>query len=250
MTQQPAVQNNARQWQAQGLCRHYGRRQVLQDVSFSLGRGQVMGLFGPNGSGKSTLLEIIALASRPSAGRLLFDGADVLSRVREFRPLVGYVPQDIALFEELTVMDNLLCWTRLPREMARQRIAGISAALSLEIFVNQRVMTLSGGMKRRVNLAVAMLGSPSLLVLDEPLAGVDLEHQEIMLEFLKKMTGLGVSQIISSHAIEDLLPLTDQIMILREGCVLFYGSREDFLIRSGQLEPQQALRAILTGSLP
>lgn len=237
-------------WQGESLGRRYGTRQVLQDVSFSLGQGQVLGLFGPNGSGKSTLMEIVALAARPTAGRLLLDGADVLPRVREIRPLVGYVPQDIALFEELTVMDNLLCWTRLPRSLARQRIAEIAAALSLEIFVDQRVQILSGGMKRRVNLAVAMLGSPSLLVLDEPLAGVDLEHQEIMLEFLKQMAVQGVAQIISSHAIGDLLELIDQVMILREGCVLFYGTREAYLAKAGGLDPQQALRAILTGQLP
>jgi len=95
-----------------------------------------------------------------------------------------------------------------------------------------------------------MLGSPALLVLDEPMAGVDLEHQEIMLEFLRKMAVQGVSQIISSHAIDDLLPLTDQIMILRESAVLFYGRRDDFLRLAGRLDPQQALRAILTGQLP
>jgi len=238
------------QWQADGLGRQYGTKEVLQNVSFKLSQGQVLGLFGPNGSGKSTLLEILALAARPTAGSFIYGQQNVLASVRDFRPRIGYVPQDIALFEELTVMDNLLCWTRLPREQARQRIAAIASALSLDVFVNQRVQTLSGGMKRRVNLAVAMLGSPSLLVLDEPLAGVDLEHQEIMLEFLRQMAGQGVSQIISSHAIDDLLPMIDQIMILREGYVLFYGSREDFLARAGQLDPQQALRAILTGQLP
>ncbi|HAL74033.1 MAG TPA: hypothetical protein DCM45_02940, partial [Clostridiales bacterium] len=124
------------QWKADNLCRRYGRKLVLQDVSFTLGRGEVLGLFGPNGSGKSTLMEIIALAARPTTGRITFNGCDVLAHVRDFRPMIGYVPQDIALFEELTVMDNLLCWTRLPRDLARQRISEIISALSLDIFVN------------------------------------------------------------------------------------------------------------------
>jgi ABC-2 type transport system ATP-binding protein len=209
-------------WQARGICRQYGRKPVLREVTFSLGKGQILGLLGPNGSGKTTLLEILALAARPDAGSILLDGADILPRPGPVRPLIGYVPQDIALFEELSVMDNLHCWCRLPKSQARVRIAEVTSALSLEAIARQKVSTLSGGMKRRVNLGVALLGYPSLLVLDEPFSGVDIDHREIMQLFLKQLASLGVSQIISGHSLEDLLPLADQIMVLRGGQTVFY----------------------------
>jgi ABC-2 type transport system ATP-binding protein len=234
-------------WQYRALGRRYGRQEVLSDVSFSLRQGEVLGLFGPNGSGKSTLLDILALAIRPSTGSILFHGEDVLSRVGQVRPLIGYVPQDIALFEELTVMDNLLCWSRLPARQTRARVAEIAGALCLGDISGQKVATLSGGMKRRVNLGVALLGSPSLLVLDEPFAGVDLDHRGIMQTLLRQLTGLGVSQVISSHSLEDILPLADKIMVLREGHVLFYDDLAVFRQRTAAADgqPHLAFRAIL-----
>lgn len=237
-------------WQVQGICRQYGRKTVLQDVSFSLSSGQVLGLFGPNGSGKSTLLDIVALAARPSGGRILLNGSDVLTQLQAVRPLIGYVPQDIALFEELTVRDNLLCWSRLPGEQARQRIRELSAALGLEAIAGQKIAALSGGMKRWVNLAVALLGYPALLVLDEPFAGVDMDHREAMQAFLKALARQGVSQIISGHAAEQLLPLVDQVMIMREGHVLYYDDLDAFMKIAGSDSAQMAIKSILSGDTP
>jgi ABC-2 type transport system ATP-binding protein len=237
-------------WQITGICRQYGRKAVLKDISFSLEKGQVLGLLGPNGSGKTTLLEITALAARPNAGSILMNGIDILSRPGPVRPLIGYVPQDIALFEELTVMDNLLCWSQLPREQSHARIDEISAALSLKVIAGQKVSTLSGGMKRRVNLGVALLGYPSLLVLDEPFSGVDMDHREIMQDFLKHLAVLGVSQIISGHSMEDLLPLSDKIMVLSSGQVHFYDDAAVFRRMASDADGQvfQACRAILNAS--
>ena len=236
-------------WEAHSIGRTYGRKNVLQNISYTLGPGQVLGLFGPNGSGKTTLLEIAALASKPSTGQLIHQGQDTRPRIRQTRPLIGYVPQDIALFEELTVMDNLRCWSRLPRDLTRKRIDEVSAELSLTAIADQKVMTLSGGMKRRVNLAVAMLGNPSLMVLDEPFAGVDYEHQEIMRQVLARLAVAGVCQIISGHHVDDLLPLLDQIMILRDGRLLYHGRRDDFSRLSASRGSQQTLAAILAGQL-
>jgi ABC-2 type transport system ATP-binding protein len=237
-------------WQFSAISRRYGRKDVLRDVTFSLDQGEVLGLFGPNGSGKSTLLDILALAVRPTSGSILLRGEEVLTRASQIRPSIGYVPQDIALFEELTVMDNLLCWSRLPAGQTRARVREIAGALCLGDIAGQKVATLSGGMKRRVNLGVALLGSPSLLVLDEPFAGVDLDHRDIMQTLLRQLTGLGVSQVISSHSLEDILPLASKIMVLREGQVLFFDDiavfRERTAAANGQ--PHLAFRAILEGS--
>ena len=250
MTPDHADSQKTPQWQVQGICRRYGRKQVLQDVSFSLERGQVLGLFGPNGSGKSTLLDILALASRPTAGKILYDGSDILLKPGSARSLIGYVPQDIALFEELTVKDNLHCWSRLSGNLARLRVAEITAALSLEAIASQKVATLSGGMKRRVNLGVALLGFPDLLVLDEPFSGVDLDHREIMQALLQRLASQGISQVISSHSLEDLLPLADQIMVLRGGKILFYDELAVFRQRTAAADGQAhlAMKVILNGA--
>lgn len=236
-------------WEARGICRRYGRKSVLKDISFSLAPGKVLGLFGPNGSGKTTLLEIVALAKRPSSGQIYFNGGPVNDSLSQVRPLIGYVPQDIALFEELTVMDNLRTWSRLPRSQTRTRIGSVLSELYLESIAGQKVMALSGGMKRRVNLAVAMIGKPSLLVLDEPFAGVDYDHQEIMRQVLARLSQNGVSQFISGHHIDDVLPLLDQIMILRDGMQLYYGEKDEFCRLLEGADPRQTLKAILDGQL-
>jgi ABC-2 type transport system ATP-binding protein len=207
----------------------------------------VLGLFGPNGSGKSTLLDILALAVRPTSGQILYRGMDILPRPDTARHLIGYVPQDIALFEELTVLDNLHCWSRLPAAQTRSRIAEIAGALCLEPIASQKVATLSGGMKRRVNLGVALLGYPSLLVLDEPFAGVDLDHREIMQVLLRQLSGLGVCQVISSHSLEDLQPLAGKIMVLHDGRMIFNGDMASFRQKTAGANGQThlAYRAIL-----
>lgn len=208
------------------LCKTYGRQPVLQQVTFTLKRGEVLGLFGPNGAGKSTLLSLLALIARPDSGQYFFDGADALAGVRAVRPRIGYVPQDIALFEELTVRDNLLCWSRLPRAAARHKAETLGQALDLEALLGMKVRKLSGGMKRRVNLAVSLLNEPELLVLDEPLAGVDLAQSERILGVLGSLAQQRITQIVSGHSYEQLKGLAHSALVLKNGCVSYLGPME------------------------
>jgi ABC-2 type transport system ATP-binding protein len=183
--------------QTEGITKKYGAAAVLNGVAMSLASGEVLGLFGPNGSGKSTLLDILALALRPDGGRILIDGADALADPGAYRSRIGYAPQDVALFEELTVRENLLCWSRLPGKDAREKAGEVAARLSLEPILKKRVSSLSGGMKRRVNLAVCLMGAPKLLILDEPFTGVDMENADKMTALLKELAGDGIAQVIS-----------------------------------------------------
>jgi len=208
------------------LCKTYGRQPVLQQVTFTLKRGEVLGLFGPNGAGKSTLLSLLALIARPDSGQYFFDGADALAGVRAVRPRIGYVPQDIALFEELTVRDNLLCWSRLPRAAARHKAETLAQTLDLEALLGMKVRKLSGGMKRRVNLAVSLLNEPELLVLDEPLAGVDLAQSERILGVLASLAQQRITQIVSGHSYEQLKGLAHSALVLKNGCVSYLGPME------------------------
>lgn len=217
---------------AVGICKSYHKKNVLRDITFSLQPGDVLGLFGPNGSGKSTLLDIIALAAKPSSGTLLIEGVDAISNANSFRPNIGYVPQDIALFEELTVKENLLCWSRLPGKEAKRKAKDLAEKLNLSEIYHQKISTLSGGMRRRVNLAVALLGKPTLLVLDELYSGVDTENIKIIQETLASMAQNGVSQIISGHSPEMILPYATHVMMLSHGEISFYGDRDAYLLQT------------------
>lgn len=230
---------------AEGIVRRYGSAVVLHGITFCLGRGESLGLFGPNGSGKSTLLDILALAARPDGGTVYIDGDEAVRDAAKLRRRIGYVPQDIALFEELTVRDNLLCWSRLPSGEAGRKALETARVLNLTELLGKRVKALSGGMKRRVNLAVALLSDPELLVLDEPFSGVDAEHTDCMLELLIEKRRLGVTQILSGHSPGTLLPLISKVMVLSEGRVAFFGDTASFLARSDDVNADRALKNIL-----
>lgn len=232
------------------ISKTYGSATVLNDVSFSLNRGEVLGVFGPNGSGKSTLLDIIALAARPDSGTIECDGTDARKNAGKVRPVIGYVPQEIALFEELTVKENLLCWSRLPGKKAMQKALSVAEELNLTKIYRQKVSTLSGGMKRRVNLAAALLGESRLLVLDEPFSGVDAENIDGMLGILSDMADRGVTQMISGHSPDMLMPLIDRVMVLSNGHVAFLGEKEDFMKRANGGSAADALRNVLGGVAP
>lgn len=210
--------------EAAGLCKAYGKQGILHNISFSLNKGQVMGILGPNGAGKTTLIKILALIAQPDSGTLRVNGFDAVREHRLIRPCIGYVPQDVALFEDLSVRDNLMCWTGRKGKQAKQQAARLIEELSMASFASKRVSALSGGMKRRVNLAVALLDDPQVLILDEPLVGVDIEQRQQILESLKKLALSGVTQIIASHHAEEIMTLADEMLVVKNGEARFLGS--------------------------
>ena len=232
---------------AEGLSKKYGGVSALSGVSFSLERGEVLGLFGLNGSGKSTLLDILALAARPDEGKICFDGAEVLYKTAQARRRIGYVPQEIALFKELTVRENLLCWSRLPGKKAKERADETAEKLNLTDFYKKKVSTLSGGMKRRVNLAVALLGQPELLVLDEPFAGVDADNTDWIETKLREMAVGGVAQIVSGHSPDQIMPLIDRILVLSCGETIWYGGKQTFLAEAEGVGVNRKMQSIIRG---
>ena len=235
---------------AEGLTKKYGDVDALNSVSFSLGRGEILGLFGLNGSGKSTLLDILALAARPDSGRIFFDGAEVSYKTASARRRIGYVPQDIALFEELTVRENLLCWSRLPGKKAKKRADETAERLNLTDFYSKKVSALSGGMKRRVNLAVALLGEPELMVLDEPFAGVDADNTDWIELKLREMADTGAAVIVSGHTPERLIPLLDRLLVLSEGRAVWYGEKADFLEAAQEAGIRRTMQSLIRGERP
>lgn len=233
--------------QVEGICKSYGKVTALKNISFSLERGQVLGLFGLNGSGKSTLMDIIALAAPTDSGKIYLDGIEATANLGTIRRRIGYVPQEIALFEELTVQENLLCWSELPGKKAKARAEEIAQKLNLTDIYKKRISTLSGGMKRRVNLAVALLGEPALLVLDEPFVGIDTDNIDGIEKILRTMAENGIAQIISGHSPDQLLPFLDQVMVLSQGQIVYRNDKNAFM-QSAAGSTNQALKKIIHGN--
>lgn len=228
---------------ATGLIKAYYNTPVLRGVSLTLAPGEVLGLFGPNGAGKSTLMHILALIARQDAGEYELFGGDAQQNARTLRERIGFVPQDIALFEELSVCDNLFAFCRQSGAAARRKAEETAKSLQLMDVYKKRVRTLSGGTKRRVNLAAALVNDPSLLILDEPLVGVDILHTARILELLQKRACDGAAIVISGHSAGQLLPICNKVMTLNGGQAVFSGTPEEF--QNGFCNPEEALRSML-----
>lgn len=204
------------------IVKSYDEHRVLNNISFEIKKGSIIGLAGPNGAGKSTLLNILALLYMPDKGQYYIDGKPTNENVDDFRPIIGYVPQEIALFEELSVFDNLLYWSKYPKKKAKEIAKEIGHKLDLCSLFDKKIKHLSGGMKRRVNLGVALLNSPRILVLDEPMVGIDEKHCDMIFSYFKELASQGVTQIISGHSAEQLMQIAEKILYISEGEVRFF----------------------------
>ncbi len=206
------------------LTKRYGERSVLHNASLELAPGSTTMLLGRNGSGKTTLLNILALALKPDGGAVRVD--DLSGRAA--REAIGFAPQDIALFEELSVEENLRVWCTLPRAAAKERLYALLERLDLYSMRKKLLRRLSGGQKRRVNLAAALMGSPRYLLLDEPFASADEDSERRMLELLAEYRYSGLGLIIVSHQPRILRGIADNAIVLERGETTFYGSASDY----------------------
>jgi len=206
------------------LTKTYGSQFALHQASIELNPSSITMLLGRNGSGKSTLLNMLALAQAPDSGSV---EVDELSG-RAARAAIGFVPQEIALFEDLSIEENLRCWCPLPAKAARERVDEVLERLDLTDIRRKLLRNLSGGQKRRVNLAVALMGQPRYLLLDEPLAGVDEDNEQRILELLADYARQGVGVLISSHQPRVLRGLADQALVLERGETIFAGQAADY----------------------
>jgi len=205
---------------------------ALDDVSLSAKRGHVLGLLGPNGAGKTTLISHLAGLLAVQQGEILVDG-EPLSAVRAKSPTrIAVAPQDYAFYPMLSVTENLACFAaagRLSGARRQERIAACLAFAQLERFADKRAEQLSGGLKRRLNLAIALLPEPELMLFDEPTVGVDPQSRAFMLDAIKTLAHQGAAVIYTSHYMEEIEALADQVVILDHGRVLRAGSLDELL---------------------
>ena len=222
--------------EAENLVKRYGARAAVDDVSFHVLGGETFGLLGPNGAGKSTTMRMIACRSPLTDGRLSVAGLDVRRDARRIRSLIGVVPQENNLDPDLSVRQNLLAYARyfrLPRERALRRTAELLGLIGLEGREGARVEELSGGMKRRLMIARALLHEPQMLVLDEPTTGLDPHvRQEIWqrLEELRRLSGLTV--IISTHYMDEAERLCDRLLVIDRGRLVAEGPPRELVTQN------------------
>ncbi|MGZ5200911.1 MAG: ATP-binding cassette domain-containing protein [Telluria sp.] len=216
--------------QADGLCKSFGSRCAVDGVSLRVLAGQTVGLLGPNGAGKSTTVGMLCGLLRPDAGEVLVDGQPVTPSAMQAKRKIGLVPQDLALYEDLSALENLRLFGGLydlKGAALAARIAQVLALVNLEDRAKDKVETFSGGMKRRLNIAAAMLHDPALLILDEPTVGVDPQSRNAIFETLEKLKAEGRALIYTSHYMEEVERLADHIVIVDHGKVIADASRAE-----------------------
>jgi lipopolysaccharide export system ATP-binding protein len=215
--------------EAEHLCKTFRRRQVVDDVSFYVDPGEIVGLIGPNGAGKTTTFRMAAGMIRPDSGRILFDGRDVTSwplhrRARNCR--LGYLAQEPSIFGRLTVRDNLVGVMKLlghePDE-SRSRSDELLEQFGLSKLSESYAAGLSGGERRRLEIARTLLINPRLIMLDEPFAGIDPVTVDDIRAMIAELRGRGISILITDHQVRETLQTVDRCYVVRSGKVLCHG---------------------------
>ena len=182
------------------ITKHYGRKKVLNDITFSGKPGDCIGIIGSNGCGKSTLLKILSGAMRPSHGEILYNGDNPLLNAKHFSSHIGYVPQDNPLFGNLTVLDNLKLWYCDSTHNLKDDIEnGLIAEFGINKYLKEKVSHLSGGMKKRLSIVCALAKDPEILILDEPGASLDIIAKNDIINYMKKYISQGGTILIASH---------------------------------------------------
>ncbi len=217
--------------QAQRLVKRYGRRAVVDGVSLDLQGGEVVGLLGPNGAGKTTTFYMLVGLVRPDAGRVQLGGVDVttLPMFRRARLGLSYLPQEASVFRKLTVEENLLGVLELlgvPWNEASARACHLLEEFGLMRIRGQRGDTLSGGERRRLEIARSLVTNPKFLLLDEPFAGIDPITVLDVQRLIRHLRGQGYGILITDHNVRDTLKITDRASIIKDGKVLACGDPE------------------------
>ena len=218
----------------QHLAKSYGKQKALSDITFSVRPGTCFGLLGPNGAGKSTTMKILTGIVEADGGTAEVFGMDAVKQRHDIRRKVGYVPQAITLYEKLSARDNLTFFGEmygLHGNLLKKRISEVLQLVGLSNKAKNAVRTFSGGMKRRINIAAAMLHEPELLILDEPTVGIDPQSRHHIFEMIRSLKSAGVTIIYSTHYMEEVEALCDELAIIDQGEVITQGSLSELLDR-------------------
>jgi ABC-2 type transport system ATP-binding protein len=217
--------------EAINLTKTFKNTQAVKGVNLYLEKGETVGLLGPNGAGKSTTISMLSSLVKPTTGDVLLKGESVKEQPKHLREILGVVPQDIAVFPDLTARENMEFFGKvykLQKRELKQRIEEVLTLVGLEHRQKELVKTFSGGMKRRLNIAVALLHEPELLIMDEPTVGIDPQSRNYILETVKKLNEeKGLTVLYTSHYMEEVEFLCRRLYIMDRGEVIASGSNEE-----------------------
>jgi lipooligosaccharide transport system ATP-binding protein len=245
---------------ARDLVKRYGEFTAVDGISFSVYTGECFGFLGPNGAGKTTTIRMISCVSPVTDGSLVVEGLHVQADQRKIKARLGIVPQDDNLDPELTVRQNLRAYARyfeLPDEVAKERIDEALALFQLTEKQNDRIESLSGGLKRRLTIARGLLNSPTILMLDEPTTGLDPQARHLVWQKLRALKARGITMLLTTHYMDEAARLCDRIVILHQGKIIAEGTPDE-LVEShagrevvevhGPIEDRLAVMARLNGN--
>jgi lipopolysaccharide export system ATP-binding protein len=216
------------------IAKSYDKKAVLSDVSLGVDRGEVLGLLGPNGAGKTTCFYSIMGLVKPDSGRILLDGNDITGLPMYRRAILGlgYLPQETSIFRGLTVAQNIMAVLEVaePDKKARaERLDQLLAEFHIERLRDSPAMALSGGERRRCEIARALAANPSIMLLDEPFAGIDPISIQDIRDLIKDLKHRDIGVLITDHNVRETLDIVDRACIIYGGQVLFAGSPEDLV---------------------
>jgi lipooligosaccharide transport system ATP-binding protein len=218
--------------QAEGLSKRFGELAAVDAVDFEVRRGEAFGFLGPNGAGKTSTMRMIGCTSPPSGGTLRVIGMDPVSQASEIKARIGVVPQMDNLDVELTVRENLEMYARyfdIPKEVAGPRIDELIEFVHLQEKVGSKVEPLSGGMKRRLTIARALVNDPDLLLLDEPTTGLDPQARHLVWDRLYRLKQRGVTLVITTHYMDEAEQLCDRLVVMDNAKIVTEGSPVDLI---------------------
>lgn len=214
------------------LVKRFNEIEAVRGVDFSIDRGESFGFLGPNGAGKTSTMRMISAVSTPTSGSLSIFGLDPQTSGPEIRGRLGVVPQEDTLELELSVRQNLEMFGRyfdLPRKVLRERATELLAFAQLSERANDKVDDLSGGMKRRLTIARALINEPEILILDEPTTGLDPQARHLLWERLYRLKRAGVTLIITTHYMDEAEQLCDRLVVMDRGCIVAEGNPRELI---------------------
>ncbi|MBN1173336.1 MAG: ABC transporter ATP-binding protein [Micromonosporaceae bacterium] len=248
------VTQAARQGQPVLSCRDlhksYGDRLAVAGISFDIAPGETYGLLGPNGAGKTTTILMLAGILSPDSGEVTVNGEPMSLRALRAKATIGFVPQEIAIYPDLTARENLRLFGRLcgmNRAALKARTEEVLETIGLRDRGNELVKRFSGGMQRRLNIGIGLLHSPKLLILDEPTVGVDPQSRNAILENVETLSDSGMAVLYTTHYMEEAERLCDRIAIIDAGALVASGTRRELTAMVGQCD---RIRLTAAGDLP
>lgn len=212
------------------LIKAYGHIQALQGVSFHVADGEIVGLLGPNGAGKTTTISMLSCLLSPSEGDAIIDGHSVRHDADAVKKIIGVVPQEIALYPDLTARENLMFWGKmysLGGAHLKQRVEETLDIAGLSDRANEKVESYSGGMKRRINIAVGLLHEPKVLFMDEPTVGIDPQSRRRILDTVLELNQRGLTVLYTTHYMEEAAELSKRIGIVDHGKLIALGTQDE-----------------------